>query len=384
MRNSHGISKYKSPTAFGQDAVFTLTYDCGLNLNIANGSFGKKMSTSCSHAVIMHELCVSCGAYIRSDDAPPEISGLVSTSVDMCDACNSTNIKMTGHGEHYTCIDCGTVVNIRVMQEKGGCDVFDDSSGIRKDMRITAPVASHGKMFTYITRPVGASSRSNYMIYTQHLRTVMSYDVRSDRDITRYFERVGDALNTPKRVLVLAKSIWDFIDKQSECARRAGVRQGLYGYCLQAAYAACGLRQSDEQIFDCLDKLAMTTSSCNTQDAKKVFRKIIQTHPEYSTMLDDRPSELTDILYMRIGPLRQIEGLCEHASKTLQSIEWDEISQIAPKSIVAGTVMYIIRYVLRRTSPTQKEVSRIMDVCAPSQNLVISYIARQMASKHAS
>ena len=169
-------------------------------------------------------------------------------------------------------------------------------------------------------------------------------------------------------VLPTAKKMWH-ICMESGKLTRASVRNGLISACL---YYSCVFNNTPvdrQQIIDITEG-----NQKGFLKGEKIFMEIMDQNKTYGHLgkekIDIKENDTFIKFCGQLGLPYITYNLCNEVY--ISNIE--KLESVAPKSITAGVLFYVVKFKLGLKQPSKSRISQIVNVCIPTINKVINIL----------
>jgi transcription initiation factor TFIIIB Brf1 subunit/transcription initiation factor TFIIB len=169
-------------------------------------------------------------------------------------------------------------------------------------------------------------------------------------------------------VLQTAKKMWH-ICMESGKLTRASVRNGLISACL---YYACVFNNTPvdrQQIIDISEG-----NQKGFLKGEKIFMEIMDNNKTYGHLgkekIDIKENDTFIKFCSELGLPYSTYNICNE----IYTLNIEKLESVAPKSITAGVLFYVVKFKLGLKQPSKSRISQIVNVCIPTINKVINII----------
>jgi transcription initiation factor TFIIIB Brf1 subunit/transcription initiation factor TFIIB len=169
-------------------------------------------------------------------------------------------------------------------------------------------------------------------------------------------------------VLSTAKKMWH-ICMESGKLTRASVRNGLISACL---YYACVFNNTPvdrQQIIDISEG-----NQKGFLKGEKIFMEIMDNNKTYGHLgkekIDIKENDTFIKFCSELGLPYSTYNICNE----IYTLNIEKLESVAPKSITAGVLFYVVKFKLGLKQPSKSRISQIVNVCIPTINKVINIL----------
>ena len=169
-------------------------------------------------------------------------------------------------------------------------------------------------------------------------------------------------------VLQTAKKMWH-ICMESGKLTRASVRNGLISACL---YYACVFNNTPvdrQQIIDISEG-----NQKGFLKGEKIFMEIMDNNKTYGHLgkekIDIKENDTFIKFCSELGLPYSTYNICNE----IYTLNIEKLESVAPKSITAGVLFYVVKFKLGLKQPSKSRISQIVNVCIPTINKVINIL----------
>ena len=169
-------------------------------------------------------------------------------------------------------------------------------------------------------------------------------------------------------VLQTAKKMWH-ICMESGKLTRASVRNGLISACL---YYACVFNNTPvdrQQIIDISEG-----NQKGFLKGEKIFMEIMDNNKTYGHLgkekIDIKENDTFIKFCSELGLPYSTYSICNE----IYTLNIEKLESVAPKSITAGVLFYVVKFKLGLKQPSKSRISQIVNVCIPTINKVINIL----------
>jgi transcription initiation factor TFIIIB Brf1 subunit/transcription initiation factor TFIIB len=169
-------------------------------------------------------------------------------------------------------------------------------------------------------------------------------------------------------VLPTAKKMWH-ICMESGKLTRASVRNGLISACL---YYSCVFNNAPidrQQIIDITEG-----NQKGFLKGEKIFMEIMDNNKTYGHLgkekIDIKENDTFIKFCSELGLPYSTYNICNE----IYTLNIEKLESVAPKSITAGVLFYVVKFKLGLKQPSKSRISQIVNVCIPTINKVINIL----------
>jgi transcription initiation factor TFIIIB Brf1 subunit/transcription initiation factor TFIIB len=169
-------------------------------------------------------------------------------------------------------------------------------------------------------------------------------------------------------VLSTAKKMWH-ICMESGKLTRASVRNGLISACL---YYACVFNNTPvdrQQIIDISEG-----NQKGFLKGEKIFMEIMDNNKTYGHLgkekIDIKENDTFIKFCSELGLPYSTYNICNE----IYTLNIEKLESVAPKSITAGVLFYVVKFKMGLKQPSKSRISQIVNVCIPTINKVINIL----------
>lgn len=269
-----------------------------------------------------------------------------------CQNCHSTRIVVNRYTGEVTCLDCGSVIDEKVIDQGQEWRAYDDLQ--RKKRARAEPSPSLGGTPCFDTRdfrgraiPLERLSNFRRMVRAR----LDPYADRSYREMNAEIERIVSCLRLPKYIKEEALSL--FLK-----ARGRGLLKGrsYAGFASACVLAAC---KKSDVICDLAELVSVSKAS-----RKTILRNYrdLRAHGVIDRIRPLKPTSYVAKLRSELGLSMEIENL---ARKITRKIEESRLLQSKMPKGVAASALYISSIILGR-DVRQSDISSISGIASPT------------------
>ena len=280
------------------------------------------------------------------------------------------------------CTVCGTVQQERIISETADWNNYSVEGGKTKNNSRCGWTDPHNPydqcstiippgFKTVVELPDGTTR--TYDLARWHQRVIYNSKDKSFSIVAKEFSRMLERNHLPKKILNTCKHLWGVIMKDGKI-KRGGNRKGMIACCVLYACLEAGVprcRKEIAQIMD-IEESEITKGEPLFRDAleNSRYHTLLQTSLDPASMFARFVGKL-HLPYSYVVECTKIHTQCA-----------EDISFVAPKSIIAAIICYIIKHKQQLKKPTKKEISRVTGVCNPTMNKTVKYIIKFYEKKN--
>lgn len=293
---------------------------------------------------------------------------------DICTNCgmNESHFVHDVKSGDVICENCGIIVREKIIDNselpsfvnENGTINNRSQSGFGNDW--FNPNPNHNMSCT-----VGISYKnSNYNSYKTKKwvdRTSYNHKERSFWEVSKKIDDAAAKLNMPTTIIEIAKHMWGEITK-SNILKRASTRRGMIACCL---YYACIFNKVPRGQNEIAEGFGMDKSSDITK-GDKIIREIFKDHPQYKVCVlsTSNANNMYERTCNSLGCDYQMAQICKKVDKQCKNV----LLGMAPKSVCAGVICYVIKYIQKQKKPTKQKIAETCKICTPTMNKVLEII----------
>ena len=201
-----------------------------------------------------------------------------------------------------------------------------------------------------------------------HYQQTFSHKQKTFWLISEKMSNYCSAIGIQQNVLQTAKKMWH-ICMESGKLTRASVRNGLISACL---YYACVFNNNPvdrQQIIDITEG-----NQKGFLKGEKIFMEIMDQNKTYGHLgkekIDIKENDTFIKFCGQLGLPYTTYNLCNE----VYTLNIEKLESVAPKSITAGVLFYVVKFKLGLKQPSKSRISQIVNVCIPTINKVINIL----------
>ena len=182
--------------------------------------------------------------------------------------------------------------------------------------------------------------------------------------LSNYCTRLGINIG----VLPTAKKMWH-ICMESGKLTRASVRNGLISACL---YYSCVFNNTPvdrQQIIDIADG-----NQKGFLKGEKIFMEIMDQNKTYGHLGKEKIDIKENDTFIKFCGQLGLPYITYNLCNEVYSQNIEKLESVAPKSITAGVLFYVVKIKLGLKQPSKSRISQIVNVCIPTINKVINIL----------
>jgi transcription initiation factor TFIIIB Brf1 subunit/transcription initiation factor TFIIB len=169
-------------------------------------------------------------------------------------------------------------------------------------------------------------------------------------------------------VLPTAKRMWH-ICMESGKLTRASVRNGLISACL---YYACVFNNTP------VDREQIITVTEGHQKGflkgEKIFMEIMDNNKTYGHLGKEKIDIKENDTFIKFCGQLGLPYITYNLCNEIYTLNIEKLESVAPKSITAGILFYVVKFKLGLKQPSKSRISQIVNVCIPTINKVINIL----------
>jgi transcription initiation factor TFIIIB Brf1 subunit/transcription initiation factor TFIIB len=169
-------------------------------------------------------------------------------------------------------------------------------------------------------------------------------------------------------VLPTAKKMWH-ICMESGKLTRASVRNGLISACL---YYSCVFNNTPidrQQIIDITEG-----NQKGFLKGEKIFMEIMDENKTYGHLGKEKIDIKENDTFIKFCGQLGLPYITYNLCNEVYSQNIEKLESVAPKSITAGVLFYVVKIKLGLKQPSKSRISQIVNVCIPTINKVINIL----------
>lgn len=169
-------------------------------------------------------------------------------------------------------------------------------------------------------------------------------------------------------VLQTAKKMWH-ICMESGKLTRASVRNGLISACL---YYACVFNNTPvdrQQIIDVTEG-----NQKGFLKGEKIFMEIMDNNKTYGHLGKEKIDIKENDTFIKFCGQLGLPYITYNLCNEVYSQNLEKLESVAPKSITAGVLFYVVKFKMGLKQPSKSRISQIVNVCIPTINKVINIL----------
>ena len=169
-------------------------------------------------------------------------------------------------------------------------------------------------------------------------------------------------------VLPTAKKMWH-ICMESGKLTRASVRNGLISACL---YYSCVFNNTPvdrQQIIDITEG-----NQKGFLKGEKIFMEIMDQNKTYGHLGKEKIDIKENDTFIKFCGQLGLPYITYNLCNEIYTSNIEKLESVAPKSITAGVLFYVVKFKLGLKQPSKSRISQIVNVCIPTINKVINIL----------
>ena len=201
-----------------------------------------------------------------------------------------------------------------------------------------------------------------------HYQQTFSHKQKTFWMISEKMSNYCSTIGIHQSVLPTAKNMWH-ICMESGKLTRASVRNGLISACL---YYSCVFNNTPvdrQRIIDITDG-----NQKGFLKGEKIFMEIMDNNKTYGHLgkekIDIKENDTFIKFCSELGLPYSTYNICNE----IYTLNIEKLESVAPKSITAGVLFYVVKFKLGLKQPSKSRISQIVNVCIPTINKVINIL----------
>jgi len=291
---------------------------------------------------------------------------IIENTIIESDNCLCKHLKkfMDDKEKSEICQDCGVVFFTSIF-ETNEWNTYKNEDGSYQASIQRADINTSDN--PYDTPGTIPGINKNSLMMRIHYQQTFSHKQKTFWLISEKLSNYCTILNITN-VLQTAKKMWH-ICMESGKLTRASVRNGLISACL---YYACVFNNTPvdrQQIIDVTEG-----NQKGFLKGEKIFMEIMDNNKTYGHLGKEKIDIKENDTFIKFCGQLGLPYITYNLCNEVYSQNLEKLESVAPKSITAGVLFYVVKFKLGLKQPSKSRISQIVNVCIPTINKVINIL----------
>jgi len=263
------------------------------------------------------------------------------------------------------CQDCGVVFNTSIFESNEWNSYKNDDGTYQGSVQRADTHVSDNPYDIAGTIP---GINKNSLMMRIHYQQTFSHKQRTFWMISERLHNYCINMGINLAVLPTAKKMWH-ICMESGKLTRASVRNGLISACL---YYSCVFNNTPvdrKQIIDITDG-----NQKGFLKGEKIFMEIMDNNKTYGHLGKEKIDIKENDTFIKFCGQLGLPYITYNLCNEVYTANIEKLESVAPKSITAGILFYVVKFKLGLKQPSKSRISQIVNVCIPTINKVINIL----------
>jgi transcription initiation factor TFIIIB Brf1 subunit/transcription initiation factor TFIIB len=291
---------------------------------------------------------------------------IIENTIIESDNCLCKHLKkfMDDKEKSEICQDCGVVFFTSIF-ETNEWNTYKNEDGSYQASIQRADINTSDN--PYDTPGTIPGINKNSLMMRIHYQQTFSHKQKTFWLISEKLSNYCTILNITN-VLQTAKKMWH-ICMESGKLTRASVRNGLISACL---YYACVFNNTPvdrQQIIDVTEG-----NQKGFLKGEKIFMEIMDNNKTYGHLGKEKIDIKENDTFIKFCGQLGLPYITYNLCNEVYSQNIEKLESVAPKSITAGVLFYVVKFKMGLKQPSKSRISQIVNVCIPTINKVINIL----------
>jgi transcription initiation factor TFIIIB Brf1 subunit/transcription initiation factor TFIIB len=291
---------------------------------------------------------------------------IIENTIIESDNCLCKHLKkfMDDKEKSEICQDCGVVFFTSIF-ETNEWNTYKNEDGSYQASIQRADINTSDN--PYDTPGTIPGINKNSLMMRIHYQQTFSHKQKTFWIISEKLSNYCTILNITN-VLPTAKKMWH-ICMESGKLTRASVRNGLISACL---YYACVFNNTPvdrQQIIEVTEG-----NQKGFLKGEKIFMEIMDQNKTYGHLGKEKIDIKENDTFIKFCGQLGLPYITYNLCNEVYSQNLEKLESVAPKSITAGVLFYVVKFKMGLKQPSKSRISQIVNVCIPTINKVINIL----------
>ena len=201
-----------------------------------------------------------------------------------------------------------------------------------------------------------------------HLQQCFSHKQKTFWKTSEKFQHYCTLLSIHQSVLPIVKDMWH-VCMESGKLTRASVRNGLISACLYYACIYINLPCDRQKIINITEG-----NQKGFLKGEKIYLNIMENNSSYGHLGKQKIDIKENDTFVKYCNTLGLPFKTIHICNEIYTKNLDNLDSVTPKSITAGILFYVVKYILDLKQPSKAKISNTVNVCIPTINKVVSIL----------